>query len=337
PECDATRMCSTGYTCTGGQCVSRCAQTSCDANATCSLNASGAPVCTCNTGFLSMTGTGGAVTCMRLQACTDLGCDTNATCEAVTGQQPRCVCRSGYTGSGTTCAPVNCGPLTVANGTVQTNGGALNETAVYTCDPGYLKTGGTTRRCEASGMWSGTAPTCPPRDCGTPANPSYGRVTVTNGTRYPTGTVRYTCNTGFSLSGANTDTRTCTATGAWSGSAPTCIGCGDGIVSVSLFEECEPNSSNTWTCIGCKRNEAYLPCGVEASCPAGLQCAPAGYCTVGPCSSDAQCPATPSGAVRSSCMGMGFACTLFGCTANSQCPPGLSCSRPDGFCVAALQ
>ena len=35
-------------------------------------------------------------------------------------------------------------------------------------------------------------------------------------------TVNYTCNTGYTLSGNNM--RTCQASGAWSGTAPTCNG-----------------------------------------------------------------------------------------------------------------
>lgn len=332
-ECDTARPCTLGYSCMAGLCISLCAQTTCDANATCTVNASGAPVCTCNSGYLSMTGAGGAVTCMKTQMCTDLRCDANATCEAPTGQQPRCACRPGYTGTGMTCAPISCGALSIANGTVQTNGGTFGQMAEYTCDPGYVKTGGTARRCEVAG-WSGTAPTCQPRDCGTPAAPSFGRVTVTNGTRYPTGTVRYTCNSGFQLSGSNSDTRTCTASGAWSGAAPTCIGCGDGIVSQSLFEDCEPNSLNTWSCITCKNSTAYQPCGADGACPNGYQCHSAGYCTVAPCSSDAQCPRTPaSSPVRASCEGGGFACSLTGCTANAHCPPGLRCNTTERFCT----
>ena len=33
-------------------------------------------------------------------------------------------------------------------------------TATYTCDTGYVLSGGNTRTCLANGMWSGIAPTC---------------------------------------------------------------------------------------------------------------------------------------------------------------------------------
>jgi hypothetical protein len=248
--------------------------------------------------------------------------------------QAKCTCNPGYSGTGKACAPISCGPLTITNGTVVTNGATFGQTATYTCDAGYTKTGGTTRTCEVAG-WSGTAPTCAPFDCRTPANPSHGRVTVTNGTLYPSGSVRYICDNGYSLSGSNTDTRTCTATG-WSGSTPTCIGCGDGIISASLFEQCEIGGSTTaWDCINCKTTgAAYDRCPTSGICAGGLACHSGGYCTVGPCSNDAQCPPTPpTSPVKSSCQGGGFACTLYGCTATSQCPPGLTCSTAEGFCV----
>ena len=55
--------------------------------------------------------------------------------------------------------------------------------------------------------------------CGALANPANGRVSHTGGTTY--GQIAYYyCNTGYRLVGSST--RTCQATGSWSGSAPTC-------------------------------------------------------------------------------------------------------------------
>ena len=36
----------------------------------------------------------------------------------------------------------------------------VGATATYTCDTGYTLNGNNTRTCQASGTWSGTAPTC---------------------------------------------------------------------------------------------------------------------------------------------------------------------------------
>ena len=58
-------------------------------------------------------------------------------------------------------------------------------------------------------------------DCGSLPDPANGRVDHTAGTSLGQ-TAIYSCNTGYNLVGDST--RTCQATGNWSGSAPTCKG-----------------------------------------------------------------------------------------------------------------
>ena len=58
-------------------------------------------------------------------------------------------------------------------------------------------------------------------NCGTLTNPTNGSVNHTAGTTYGQAAT-YSCNTGYNLVGDNT--RTCEATGVWSGSTPTCQG-----------------------------------------------------------------------------------------------------------------
>ena len=58
-------------------------------------------------------------------------------------------------------------------------------------------------------------------DCGNLTHPANGQVNLTAGTSLGQ-TVTYSCNTGYNLVGDST--RTCQATGNWSGSAPTCEG-----------------------------------------------------------------------------------------------------------------
>ena len=57
-------------------------------------------------------------------------------------------------------------------------------------------------------------------NCGTLPNPTNGQVNTTGTTLGQTAT--YSCNPGYNLVGGST--RTCQATGAWSGSPPTCQG-----------------------------------------------------------------------------------------------------------------
>ena len=56
-------------------------------------------------------------------------------------------------------------------------------------------------------------------DCGTLTNQANGQVSHTAGTTLGQ-TATYSCNTGYNLMGDST--RTCQATGEWSGSVPTC-------------------------------------------------------------------------------------------------------------------
>ena len=57
---------------------------------------------------------------------------------------------------------VDCNALTnPANGQVShTAGTTFGQTATYSCNTGYNLVGDSTRTCEATGMWSGSEPTC---------------------------------------------------------------------------------------------------------------------------------------------------------------------------------
>ena len=57
---------------------------------------------------------------------------------------------------------VNCGTLTnPTNGQVShTAGITFGKRAIYSCNTGYNLVGGSTRTCQATRVWSGSAPTC---------------------------------------------------------------------------------------------------------------------------------------------------------------------------------
>lgn len=132
-----------------------------------------------------------------------------------------CRADGSWSGSAPTCTPNPCTPLTPpANGMVSRTTGSTGDVATYSCNMGYSLSGSASRTCQASGNWSGTAPTCQANACPTLSPPTNGMVSPTSGT---TGTVAtYSCSTGYALVG--TATRTCQASGDWSGSAPTCQG-----------------------------------------------------------------------------------------------------------------
>jgi formylglycine-generating enzyme required for sulfatase activity len=185
----------------------------------------------CSGTRLECTPTSIGVGCGTLSTCADLACGAeNRTCEESDGtSDASCAgCVTGFTQqAGGECAPVDCGALsTPANGSLVTPAGTtFGGTATYSCSSGYLLVGDTTRTCQASGVWSGSAPQCEAVDCGTLANPGNGTVTIGDGTTVG-GTATYSCSSGFTLVGART--RTCQASGAWSGAAPTCapVDCG---------------------------------------------------------------------------------------------------------------
>jgi hypothetical protein len=333
-ECDATRTCSAGYQCSMGKCLSACAQKQCDPNATCSLVA-GAAVCTCNSGYIAMSGAAGSVTCAQDIACKDLGCHaTNATCELGSNQLRSCVCKNGYTGDGKTCTPVSCpaaSTLSITSGTVTTpNGAVYNQTANYACNAGYRLVGSSTRTCGADGTWSGTAAMCEPRDCGPLSNPAHGRVDTSAGTTVGSPGARYSCEANYTLVGSMTRTCQGSLLGAtWSGTAPRCLGCGDGVVSTEINEECEPRvgAATSWTCNSatCKRSTIYTYCSSVADCNLGESCGAQAFCSRS-CSGGATCPAVPTGvpvSVNSTCLSS--ACFAQGCGSNADCAPGLVC------------
>ena len=56
---------------------------------------------------------------------------------------------------------MNCGPLPdPANGQVSFSGTTFEHTVTYSCNTGYNLKGDSTRTCQATGVWSGSVPTC---------------------------------------------------------------------------------------------------------------------------------------------------------------------------------
>ena len=57
---------------------------------------------------------------------------------------------------------VSCGQLaSPSNGRVDTSAGpSFGDTAMYSCDTGYMLSGPVERTCQADGQWNGSEPTC---------------------------------------------------------------------------------------------------------------------------------------------------------------------------------
>ncbi|XP_064386860.1 sushi, von Willebrand factor type A, EGF and pentraxin domain-containing protein 1-like [Halichondria panicea] len=126
------------------------------------------------------------------------------------------------------CEPVDCGALmNPTNGRVDSlSGTTFMDRATYTCNTGHNRVGTSSRMCLANGVWSSVKPTCKVVDCGALEYPTNGKVVILQGTTFDQPAV-YSCNEGYTLNGDAR--RTCTASGHWSGSAPSCdpVDCGD--------------------------------------------------------------------------------------------------------------
>ncbi len=112
---------------------------------------------TCVTGY-SVDGTASAT--MTTRNCLTSGewSGSNPTCQRELSYANPC-----YYSLSVSVTAVNCGSLgNPTNGAVDTSSGTtFNQVATYSCIPGYMISGATTRICQASGSWSLAPPTCP--------------------------------------------------------------------------------------------------------------------------------------------------------------------------------
>ncbi|XP_064397056.1 sushi, von Willebrand factor type A, EGF and pentraxin domain-containing protein 1-like isoform X3 [Halichondria panicea] len=117
----------------------------------------------------------------------------------------------------------DCGPLSVASGTVQYTATTCGSVSTYTCVPGFILEGVGSRTCEATGslclgLWSGSSTTCRLANCGLLPSLSNGEVSFSTTTF--NSVASYTCDLGYILIGATSCT--CQLDEQWSGDAPTC-------------------------------------------------------------------------------------------------------------------
>uniref|UniRef100_A0A8C5D3L1 CUB and Sushi multiple domains 1 n=1 Tax=Gouania willdenowi TaxID=441366 RepID=A0A8C5D3L1_GOUWI len=128
------------------------------------------------------------------------------------------------------CKGISCGdpgvpPNTVVSGTRSWTYGSVLQ---YTCLPGALRVGNSTRHCQEDGTWSGPPPYCTGVStgvCGDPGIPPHG---ARLGEDFKTKSLlRFSCEAGYNLIGSAE--RTCLHNGTWSGTQPVCqaVSCGN--------------------------------------------------------------------------------------------------------------
>ena len=265
-------------------------------------------------------------------------------------------CQSDQTWSATvpTCVPVDCGGLSVANGSVTYSAGTtFGSAASYSCNTNYQLSGTSPVTCLASGAWSST-PTCVDI-CSVAGN---------------NGTSSHCCNNTPCPSSApvcNTSTHACVQEGLGVGctSASQCAS-GFCAFGVCCSEQCPGNSGCNTACTGgsCVHVTAQsrLGCGTRSLGQPGMNdvaliCDGKGNCagpkvpcgvsntscdlTVKACCQDS--PSSDSGVdvacvVPSSCCNGSTTCggatdqRWFGCKSNLDCPTGkMCCANVDYF------
>ncbi|XP_064386348.1 sushi, von Willebrand factor type A, EGF and pentraxin domain-containing protein 1-like [Halichondria panicea] len=212
----ATYTCDTGYTTSGATPI-----TCMSDDTSAGTWSPSPPTCTIVTCPVLTSPTNGALFTPNLNYLTiaTYSCDTGYV---LTGSAARrCQADGVWSGVAPTCPPVDCGPLAIINGAVDTSSGTtFMMTATYTCNTGYNIVGSESRTCGQTGFWSSTAPICEIVNCGSLDAPSNGAVDTSSGTTFNM-TATYTCNPGYTLTGAE-GTRTCQANGIWSSSQPAC-------------------------------------------------------------------------------------------------------------------
>ncbi|KAI8485001.1 hypothetical protein Bbelb_372470 [Branchiostoma belcheri] len=253
------------------------------------------------------------------------------------------MCQANMTWSNTvpTCLPVECPARAApANGAVNPTGAVSYPNSItFTCNSGYTLNGAATPTCQADGTWSSPVPTCQAVQCPALTAPANGVVSPTGAVSYPN-SVTFTCNSGYTLTGATSSS--CRADGSWSNSVHTCtaVQCparaapANGVVSPTGAVS-YPNGA-TFTC-----NTGYTLNGVATpTCQAdGTWSNPVPTCQAVQCTAltaPANGVVSPTGAV-SYPNGVTFTCnsgyTLAGAT-GSTCRADGSWSNPVHTCTA---
>ncbi|KNC49451.1 uncharacterized protein AMSG_05458 [Thecamonas trahens ATCC 50062] len=345
------------YTCNAGYDLSGSASRTCQSDGTWS---STTPTCVLDTSYCgarpATPANGNAGSCgYSIGASCTYGCNN--------GYEPTgsmtVTCNSGGAWSG---SPASCGLKTnyCPALTNPTNGqdpssysrvlGAV--ASPYTCNSGYIVTAGSTSRTcmansAASGVWSGTTPTCSIDNahCSTaPAPPPNFFIDTCSAAQF--GECIYKCNNGYTRSGG--DRYTCQPDTSWGGSLGTCsltnnycpaltipANSNRGACSGQLGSICGPVTCNAGYSISGSASRTCEDAGVSAGIWSGTATSCAlitNYCTL---------PSTPSNGVLGACTrSIGGSCT-YTCgngyetsgTTTITCQSGPTWSGSFGTCV----
>ncbi|XP_009460853.1 PREDICTED: P-selectin [Nipponia nippon] len=99
---------------------------------------------------------------------------------------------------------------------------AFGSTCAFSCQTGFVLMGPESRKCMATGTWTGDTPRCKAIACPVLSAPDRGELNCSHlhGNFAFGSTCAFSCQMGFALMGP--ERRECTATGTWTGDTPRC-------------------------------------------------------------------------------------------------------------------
>ncbi|KAM6077675.1 P-selectin-like isoform 4-T4 [Theristicus caerulescens] len=173
----------------------------------------------------------GEMNCSHLHGDFVFGSTCAFSCQmgfALTGPESReCTATGTWTGDTPRCEAIAC-PVLSASDQVELNCShphgdfAFGSTCAFSCQTGFALMGSESRECTAMGTWTGDTPRCEAITCPMLSAPDWGELNCSHlhGDFAFGSTCAFSCQMGFALMGS--ESRECTATGTWTGDAPSC-------------------------------------------------------------------------------------------------------------------
>ncbi|KAM6077673.1 P-selectin-like isoform 2-T2 [Theristicus caerulescens] len=173
----------------------------------------------------------GKLNCSHLHGDFAFGSTCAFSCQtgfALTGPESHeCTATGTWTGDSPSCEAIAC-PVLSAPDRGEMNCSHLHgdfvfgSTCAFSCQMGFALTGPESRECTATGTWTGDTPRCEAITCPMLSAPDWGELNCSHlhGDFAFGSTCAFSCQMGFALMGS--ESRECTATGTWTGDAPSC-------------------------------------------------------------------------------------------------------------------
>ncbi|KAM4808468.1 sushi, von Willebrand factor type A, EGF and pentraxin domain-containing protein 1 [Rhinophrynus dorsalis] len=135
-------------------------------------------------------------------------------------EETACLANGTWSHGPPSCESITCPkPKEIDNGMFTLSGITFKSTVSYTCKIGYRLQGPSSLLCDASGKWSGEAPSCQLVSCGPP--PQVKEAIATGEDFTYAKLITYKCKEGYTLVGPQTIS--CLSTGKWSEHIPQCM------------------------------------------------------------------------------------------------------------------